>query len=186
MRQKKPVGCASPMINGKTLNDTISTSVSSLSTDIRIGLVPVSGNKQEIIPCEGYEIVAKFNKYYLVKSKARYPKTYIECCEKLGVLEMFSSVTGYKADEIESLQQLIICLDVYWNIAGEEFGLDKQWKPDWKDTDSYYTISYKGLQNVKLHNDTDVYALLSFPSEEMRDAFYENFKELIENCKDLL
>ena len=27
---------------------------------------------------------------------------------------------------------------------------------------------------------------LSFPTEEMRDAFYENFKDLIEQCKELL
>ena len=26
----------------------------------------------------------------------------------------------------------------------------------------------------------------AFPTEEMRDAFYENFKDLIEQCKELL
>ena len=29
-------------------------------------------------------------------------------------------------------------------------------------------------------------AILTFPTEEMRNAFYENFKELIEICKELL
>ena len=28
--------------------------------------------------------------------------------------------------------------------------------------------------------------ILVFPTIEMRDAFYDNFKELIENCKELL
>ena len=28
--------------------------------------------------------------------------------------------------------------------------------------------------------------ILAFPTEEMRDAFYENFKDLIEQCKELL
>ena len=28
--------------------------------------------------------------------------------------------------------------------------------------------------------------ILSFPTEEMRDAFYENFKDLIELCKEFL
>ena len=28
--------------------------------------------------------------------------------------------------------------------------------------------------------------ILEFPTEEMRDAFYENFKELINECKELL
>ena len=32
----------------------------------------------------------------------------------------------------------------------------------------------------------DVNVILTFPTEEMRDAFYENFKDLIEGCKELL
>lgn len=28
--------------------------------------------------------------------------------------------------------------------------------------------------------------ILDFPTKEMRDTFYENFKELIEECKELL
>jgi hypothetical protein len=28
--------------------------------------------------------------------------------------------------------------------------------------------------------------ILVFPTAEMRDAFYENFKDLIESCKELL
>jgi hypothetical protein len=28
--------------------------------------------------------------------------------------------------------------------------------------------------------------ILLFPTEEMRDAFYENFKDLIEKCKEFL
>ena len=27
---------------------------------------------------------------------------------------------------------------------------------------------------------------ITFPTEEMRDAFHENFKDLIESCKELL
>ena len=29
-------------------------------------------------------------------------------------------------------------------------------------------------------------SILVFPTKEMRDAFYENFKDLIEECKELL
>ena len=32
----------------------------------------------------------------------------------------------------------------------------------------------------------DVNTILTFPTEEMRDAFFENFKDLIEKCKELL
>jgi hypothetical protein len=31
-----------------------------------------------------------------------------------------------------------------------------------------------------------LFAILSFPTEEMRDAFKENFDELIEECKEFL
>lgn len=184
MRRRKPVGCACPMINGKTLNDTISTSVSSLPTDIRIGLVPVSGNKQEIIPCEGYEIVAKFNKYYLVKSKARYPKTYAECCEVLfpSSIELGKVLTsGYNCEKLKKFGELLICRYAYWKIAGD-------WEEKRKGKAMHYVIYSTLLGEVVKDKMPNCIAncLLDFPSEEMRDAFYENFKELIENCKDLL
>lgn len=35
---------------------------------------------------------------------------------------------------------------------------------------------------IKKHGDVDV----AVKTEEMRDAFYNNFKELIEQCKELL
>ena len=44
------------------------------------------------------------------------------------------------------------------------------------------TIYYTGVLRIsEYHN-----IILTFPTEEMRDTFYENFKELIEQCKELL
>lgn len=133
-----------------------------------------------------YEFVLKDGKTYFVKKKPQYPKTYKECCDVLGLNTMANDAQGYKADLIIRFQELIIARDAYWKIAGEEMGLDKSWKPDWKDdSETYYTISYKGI-NIKCYNNTDVYSKLAFPTEEMRDAFYDNFKDLIESCKELL
>ena len=66
-------------------------------------------------------------------------------------------------------------------------GLDDPWEPDWgnPDHDSYPTITRCGGKIIR----TTIYTHdcpLSFPTEEMRDAFYENFKELIKSCKELL
>lgn len=43
------------------------------------------------------------------------------------------------------------------------------------------TISYVGVDYYTMAEDLEEYW-----TDEMRDAFYENFKELIEICKDLL
>lgn len=40
----------------------------------------------------------------------------------------------------------------------------------------------KRARNLKLF----YWSMLGFPIKEMRDAFYENFKELINDCKELL
>ena len=47
------------------------------------------------------------------------------------------------------------------------------------------SIIYNGMYINKIDG-TGRYALLAFPTKEMRDAFYENFKEEIEQCKELL
>lgn len=116
---------------------------------------------------EGYEFdengnIINATKIVLEKKKKEYPKTYEECCMVLQDACM-THKGGYKSNLIQTLQKLLICRDAYWKIAGEEMGLGKPWEP-------YYTNTM----------------VLSFPTEEMRDAFYENFKSEIESCKELL
>ena len=65
-------------------------------------------------------------------------------------------------------------------------GLGDPWKPDW--TDNYqkkWLINfYQG--GINFTTGSNVQFILAFPTEEMRDTFYENFKKLIEDCKELL
>ena len=64
-------------------------------------------------------------------------------------------------------------------------GEDRNWKPDWNDTSIKYCLErdFDAIdKNVSNHKGRT----FAFPTEEMRDAFYENFKELIEMCKELL
>jgi hypothetical protein len=91
-----------------------------------------------------------------------------------------------------TLQKLIICRDVYWKIYGEQMGLDNPWKPDWEnETQVKYMITTFNNE-LKFFSSLHSYVvgrrnhILSFPSEKMRDAFYENFKKEIEQCKELL
>lgn len=157
-------------------------------TKIFIGVVPTSkGN--EIIPHKDYEIKQDGDKFYLVKKQPQYPKTYDECCKMLfpSSIELGKVLTsGYNCELLKKLGVLLICRDAYWKIAGEQMKLGKPWEPDWLDISTQkYCIYYVG-DEIKKQPMLEVHHFLAFPTKEMRDAFYENFKELIEACKELL
>ena len=146
----------------------------------------------------GYEL-QEDGYFSWVKKKKEYPKTYEECCKVLDIdaYDLVLSI-DYRSNKMKhndwkrlgklnALNQILICRDAYWKIAGEEMELGKPWKPDWgnPDHDYYPTITKCGGKVIR----TTIYTHdcpLAFPTEEMRDAFYENFKELIEQCKELL
>ena len=157
--------------------------------------------KHEVILPEGYIFkdengnIINATKIVLEKKKKEYPKTYEECCEILGVnSDNFLTITNYYDGEVETtnyergllnniaaLWYLCICRDAYWKIAD-----------DWKEKREekltrhviYSTLSGEIVKCTTI-NSTANY-LLDFPTAEMRDAFYENFKVLIERCKELL
>lgn len=127
-----------------------------------------------------YEIEVRDGKIYAVRKKSKYPKTYEECCQYLGCDDKI------KMELIGQFIRLINARNTYWKIAGERMGLDKPWEPDWKD-DTEYKYGLFRLRN-DIYKDASCInpTLLIFPTQEMRDAFYENFKDLIEQCKELL
>ena len=145
----------------------------------------------------GYEFDRVENgKIILKPTKSKYPTNYQECCDVLGL--PMQNVLGYidrdcnKHDYYNDLQSTLncfvslkICRDAYWKIAGEQMGLDKPWEPDWNEETDKFTISNK-CNKIYLNNTAWYAEVLSFPTAEMRDAFFENFKDLIELCKELL
>jgi hypothetical protein len=64
--------------------------------------------------------------------------------------------------------------------------LGKPWEPDWEDENQKKHIISSWLGTIQDLEENFVSLPLAFPTEEMRDAFYENFKDLIEQCKELL
>jgi hypothetical protein len=86
---------------------------------------------------------------------------------------------------MDSLANLLLARNAYWKIAGEQMGLGKPWQPDWKSGLNKYCITNCENRIVK-SSLASANAILAFPTKEMRDAFYENFRELIEKCKDFL
>ena len=139
---------------------------------------------------EGYEFfgVDDDNKIVLTEKQPQYPKTYKECCKVLNTYCTMPSRPGYKEGLIAKFQELLICRDAYWKIAGEELKLDKPWEPDFTNYDEerygIYTLANKVERDFCGVGDVNM--VLSFPTEEMRDTFYNNFKDLIEQCKELL
>lgn len=167
----------------------------------------VKGGKATItykICDDGMELIIPFNeeivydkcRWILRKKQPQYPKTYEECCEVLGSDPSKIIVLSNRKDiiheenkhcyEMYNLYQLLICRDAYWKIAGEQMGLGKPWEPDWCNENklkyciecSFGTID----KTVSIVNG----CVLAFPTKEMRDTFYENFKDLITECKELL
>ena len=125
----------------------------------------------------------------LEKEKKEYPKTYEKCLKVLGYDDRETyCVCHTGADErlFENLYCLKVCRDAYWKIAGEEMGLGKPWKPNWEDENQEKHIIGSWLGTIQGLEENFVSHPLAFPTEEMRDAFYENFKKEIENCKELL
>lgn len=162
---------------------------------------------KRILPPDGY-LVGKITQTdngmlveYVVEKKPKYPTTYAECCDVLSIapyynLRFYTYEHGYNEyattnklcslqDKLNILGKLIICRDAYWKIAGEESELDKPWETDLENEEQYCIQNYN-KQIIKSKTNTAFNKKLVFPTEEMRDAFYENFKDLIEQCKELL
>ena len=113
--------------------------------------------------------------------KPQYPKTYVKCCDILKINPFSNEVSGYERNLISALQTLITCRNAYWKIIGEQMRLDGPWEPDWDNLSTKHEF-------IKINKGCFTYSsrVLVFPTEKIRDAFYENFKELIEQCKELL
>lgn len=142
---------------------------------------------------EGYEFrdengnVIEAKKIVLEKKKPKYPRTINECRDILedatGDEVGWYAIDGRQFDLLEKMQKLLICRDAYWELAGD-------WKPDYDSgSDKFGIVCYDGVMlrtNAVQHWERHKNKVLDFPTAEMRDAFYENFKDLIEECKELL
>lgn len=153
-----------------------------------IGYIQENGSRDmELIIPYNQEIVIENDKYILRDKKPKYPQNLDECLE---VLERNNNnpfvVSSSMGIPILSFAQLIVAREAYWKIIGKEMGLDKSWEPDWKSEIEQKFIITIDTDEVCSGQTIQCNTFLSFPTEEMRDAFYENFKELIEQCKELL
>ena len=159
------------------------------SCDIMIKVTKKDIKEIKINIPEDYKVfrIDDGNKIVVTKKQPQYPKTYEECCKVLGYSGNYNMIltTDLDCKLFNALYRIKVCRDAYWKIAGEEMRLGKPWEPDWS----------SGLNKCCLLNCENriikstlasANAILAFPTEKMRDAFYDNFKDLIDSCKELL
>lgn len=148
------------------------------------------GDKVRIRLGNDFEIKVEDKITYIVKKQPQYPKDYEECCDVLNIpnderyIDIDVPLTYNKL--LSAFTKLIICRKAYWKLAGDEMGLDKPWKPDWSISGDIKYVIEVYRNNVRTNSQGYSNTILAFPTPEMRNAFYENFKDLIENCKELL
>ena len=144
----------------------------------------LKGNECQIALPEGYQFVDRQGNIIdtpliMVKKKGvEYPKDYDECCYVLDDGDKMS------LEVMNELRKLINARNAYWKLYGKANGLGGSWKPDWDD--GCYVIFTNGDGLIKMDIQFGLNAILAFPTEELRDMFYERFKSEIELCKEFL
>lgn len=148
---------------------------------------------------EGFELKkVSDTEYRIVKKEIVLPKTWVEFCDLYPVkrdefyIENGSTImqlncknrnfgsdknilpSKEKAEAILALCQLIQLRDCY----------NDGWKPDWKDDSNKYVIYFFGDEPTPTIN-FGCAKILAFKSRELRDEFFDNFKDLIEKLKPL-
>jgi hypothetical protein len=194
-----PVTIESMKWTGTTIEYTFNDCVTCLTKDLKMGeeepKAVISGiclnscdYADEVeLSLGDYEIEVRGDRTYAVKKKSKYPETFEECLNLLYGKSILKPIIGHKAELLLNLEKLLICRDAYWKIAGEHMGLDKPWEPQFENCSiPHYCIFINHRGEVCNDCFYGSRCLLAFPSAEMRDAFYKNFKDLIESCKELL
>lgn len=122
--------------------------------------------------------------------KPQYPKTYGECHELMVQWKEYDCNPNSELilcdATIHDFCKLIVARNIYWKIAGEQMGLGEPWKPNWLNTEQDKFVLYTHNNVICSNRFVLGHNVLAFPTAEMRDIFFENFKDLIEQCKKLL
>lgn len=134
------------------------------------------GETKKLTIPDGYEFDRVENGEVILKKKeVVLPKTVREC---YGIMD---DGIHYCPEPlfftINRLRDLIVCRYAWWKRL--------EWEPNWKSQDLKYVIGTS--ENVIEFRDTHfTNNILAFPTEEVRNKFYEAFRDLIEEAKELL
>lgn len=128
-------------------------------------------DKVELKLDNNFELLIEDNKVFVVRKMFKYPKTIIE-----------ADLEDYPVDTIslkfvQKFRQLIKLRNIYWHLSND-------WKPS--ENETVFSITRQSNQVVIKDGEYGNTHLLEFPTLEVRDFFYKNFKDLIYECKDFI
>ena len=181
-------------VKDKSYSINLDNGLYSWTDEMFEGNINDMGTKEIIIP-QGWEIdEVRGNK--IILSKKELPKTWEECIAKIKDLEYIDS--NGDIDEVDfnfgivydhvndipkglgkpmlALCQLLVCREVY----------RQGWKPNWTNREENKYCIINEIDKIVKSTSLFTSNVLSFKSEEIRDKFLKNFKELIEEAKELI
>lgn len=140
---------------------------------------------------EDYEVNVKGGEIIAISKTTNLPKTFEDCCKVLDVSPYIGliydlndgaddSLNTIHLELLRAFRELMICRDAYRKIAGW-----KPWKNAYNGQREMFCIAQSG-PTVRFDKCTYQGCMLMFPTEDMCKVFYENFKELIIKCHDII
>lgn len=156
-------------------------------------------NSKVLVIPEGWEIEKIIDNRIILRESDGIGrlKTWEECCKVLGKGEVLRSDSNIMKNvslsnpwdttrstlpegfgcKVLALCQLLVCRNAWWKQLG--------WEPDWKNGIKKYCITCIGgeISNQSVYQSASI---LVFPTEEARNQFFESFRDLIEEAKELI
>lgn len=113
------------------------------------------------------------------KVEPQFPTEICDCGATLGITNL-TEEHQYKRNELNALRRLLIARDAWWKV-------DNDWKPDWSvESDAWEYVIIRREDKVIVTEEVVTARTLAFRTEEIRDKFFETFRDLIEQCKELI
>lgn len=148
---------------------------------------------------EGYEIDIEETKKCgpVVLKKLGRPKNWAELLKMYDGRESFwydSSLDDCVKGEVEACIGLGEFMDkettcafvALWKLLSYRKAWIGDWKPDWTDKKQIKFVILRRENEIKKIKCWFISRSMSFPTEKMRNEFYESFKDLLEFAKPLL
>lgn len=103
-------------------------------------------------------------------------KQYTKLIPANAVFNKNALLSSERAEEVLALIQLITLRDIY----------NDGWEPDWDNHDETKYCIYGWSSTITIGPFVSEHCILAFKTEELRDEFLRNFKDLIEKAKNLI
>lgn len=138
------------------------------------------GKHRDISNAECLLFPSKENRdWHTFKIEPQFPTMPYECIEELGVENEILQIQGYKSHQLYALRLLLLCRDAWWKV-------DNDWEPNWTDSDTDKWVIEYYYEDIRVDVDTNSNFILAFRTEEICNKFLKTFRDLIEQCKELL